>query len=287
MTKENVPYLCGGILFSLLLKAIKPRTKARNKLNGGSDGLSETNIMTGLVKVVTGTTSPIPKGGTLRKSTTHFKTCKNYSPLYIPFTDLNVIRSFEASVKQNDSDLLNRMSEFINEFLDTNRSEWLVKAIIEVILNDSEIPLNRNFTIAQGKFLSKEELAHITEIELPIFMLSVLDFILHERKDNSKGRQTFEAWHSQKGPRSQWIFRSDIGNFLTQKIKIISDSNPPEPESVQSQASKSQYSTADKPHERVEDPLIPTTAIQHQTNIVQNGNNNLAITNNGTINIKL
>ena len=49
MTPNNVPYLCGGILFSIILQARKQRTQARDKYNGGSDGLKDTDVMSGLV----------------------------------------------------------------------------------------------------------------------------------------------------------------------------------------------------------------------------------------------
>ena len=52
MTPTKVPYLCGGILFSLILQARKTRIKARDKFNSGSDGLKDTDVMMGLVKVV-------------------------------------------------------------------------------------------------------------------------------------------------------------------------------------------------------------------------------------------
>lgn len=51
---ENIPYLTGGILFSLLLHARKTRHKARDKLKGGSDHLRETDLMNEINYVLTG-----------------------------------------------------------------------------------------------------------------------------------------------------------------------------------------------------------------------------------------
>lgn len=64
MTTKNVPYLCGGILFSLILQARKTRTKARDRFNSGSDGLKDTDVMMGLVEVVTGDNSVSCHGNT-------------------------------------------------------------------------------------------------------------------------------------------------------------------------------------------------------------------------------
>lgn len=220
MTPTKVPYLCGGILFSLILQARKTRTKARDKLQGGSDGLKDTDIMMGLVEVVTGDKFISSQGNTFGKCTTQFKTCQDYGTTYIPFTDSSVISSFNSSVMQKDPDLLNRMSEFVNKFINEVRSEWLVKALFEVIQKDNEIDSSVVFAISQEKTVTKKELSTITEVELPIFLLSVLGFILNERKDNTKGRPTFEAWHAQSSPKAQWKYKADIGTANNDMINV-------------------------------------------------------------------
>lgn len=211
MVPTKVPYLCGGILFSLILQARKTRIKARDKFNSGSDGLKDTDVMMGLVKVVTGDSFESAQGGTFGKCTTQFKTCQDYGSTYIPFTDPSVISSYTSSIKQKDPDLLNRMSEFINRFINEMRSEWLVKSLIEVIQNDAEIDKNTLFDIALNKSVTKENLNNITDVELPVFLLSVLHFVITQRPDNTKGRATFEKWHTQSGKKSLWKFVSSVG----------------------------------------------------------------------------
>ena len=211
MTPTKVPYLCGGILFSLILQARKTRIKARDKFNSGSDGLKDTDVMMGLVKVVTGDSFESAQGGTFGKCTTQFKTCQDYGTTYIPFTDPSVISSYTSSIKQKDPDLLNRMSEFINRFINEMRSEWLVKSLIEVIQDDAEIDKNTLFDIALNKSVTKENLNSITDVELPVFLLSVLHFVITQRTDNTKGRATFEKWHTQSGKKSLWKFVSSVG----------------------------------------------------------------------------
>lgn len=211
MAPTKVPYLCGGILFSLILQARKTRIKARDKFNSGSDGLKDTDVMMELVKVVTGDSFESAQGGTFGKCTTQFKTCQDYGSTYIPFTDPSVISSYTSSIKQKDPDLLNRMSEFINRFINEMRSEWLVKSLIEVIQNDAEIDKNTLFDIALNKSVTKENLNNITDVELPVFLLSVLHFVITQRPDNTKGRATFEKWHTQSGKKSPWKFVSSVG----------------------------------------------------------------------------
>lgn len=220
MSSVKIPYLCGGILFSLILKARKTRTKARNKYYGGSDGLNDTDVMMGLVEVVTGDSFVKGQGKTFGKCTTQFKTCLNYGTTYIPFTDSSVISSFSSSVKQKDPNLLKRMSGFINRYINEVRSEWLVKALFEVIQNDDEIGYDTSFAISSKIDIAKKNLDSVKEVELPAFLLSVLSFILNERKENSKGRPTFEAWHTQDGHKSAWKFNTDVGNSIGRNITV-------------------------------------------------------------------
>ena len=219
MTPTNVPYLCVGILFSLILQARKTRTKARDKFNSGSDGMKDTDVMMGLVKVVTGDSFESAQGGTFGKCTTQFKTCQDYGATYIPFTDTSVISSYNSSVNKKDLDLLNRMSEFINRFINEVRSERLVKSLIEVILDDVEIDKDTSFDISLEETVTKDNLNNITEVELPVFLISILHFIITERPDNSKGRNTFEKRHTQSGKKSPWKFVSSVGT--TNKRSII------------------------------------------------------------------
>ena len=260
MTPTKVPYLCGGILFSLILQARKTRIKARDKFNSGSDGLRDTDVMMGLVKVVTGDSFESAQGGTFGKCTTQFKTCQDYGTTYIPFTDPSVISSYTSSIKQKDPDLLNRMSEFINRFINEMRSEWLVKSLIEVIQNDAEIDKNTLFDIALNKSVTKENLNSITDVELPVFLLSVLHFVITQRSDNTKGRATFEKWHTQSGKKSPWKFVSSVGTTNERSFVIkttIEDANTsdtsPTDDVVEVIKSENQPKT---PKARIEDKIL-------------------------------
>lgn len=260
MTPTKVPYLCGGILFSLILQARKTRIKARDKFNSGSDGLKDTDVMMGLVKVVTGDSFESAQGGTFGKCTTQFKTCQDYGTTYIPFTDPSVISSYTSSIKQKDPDLLNRMSEFINRFINEMRSEWLVKSLIEVIQDDAEIDKNTLFDIALNKSVTKENLNSITDVELPVFLLSVLHFVITQRSDNTKGRATFEKWHTQSGKKSPWKFVSSVGTTNERSFVIkttienanTSDTSPTD-DVVEVIKSENQPKT---PKARIEDKIL-------------------------------
>lgn len=222
--------------------------------------MRDTDVMMGLVKVVTGDSFESAQGGTFGKCTTQFKTCQDYGTTYIPFTDPSVISSYTSSIKQKDPDLLNRMSEFINRFINEMRSEWLVKSLIEVIQNDAEIDKNTLFDIALNKSVTKENLNSITDVELPVFLLSVLHFVITQRSDNTKGRATFEKWHTQSGKKSPWKFVSSVGTTNERNFVIkttIEDANTsdtsPTDDVVEVIKSENQPKT---PKARIEDKIL-------------------------------
>ena len=126
---NNVPYLCGGIFFGLILQARKSRVKARDKQKGGSDGLSDADVMKGLVYVVTGE-SINASGKTLAKATSQYKSCLISDNTYIPFKDTATIQLFDDEVKNKKTDIVSRMSEFTTVFINEKKREWLVKAIL-------------------------------------------------------------------------------------------------------------------------------------------------------------
>lgn len=285
MSESNTPYLCGGIFFTLLLQTRKSRTKARDKFQGGSDGLSETDLLKGLVYVVTGE-EPDILGDTIRKSTTLFKTCQQYGPTYIPFTDPSTINAFNAGINKKSPDLLKRMSEFIDLYISAARMEWLVKALFEVIESDIEIQNDAVFAVSPVAYAKKQELSSVYRVSLSSFLLSVLSFILNERADNSKGRKTFEEWHEQNSCRSRWKFVSNIGNNTDRSITVLNDpvtENSPEAEEVP--LYDAVYESSSKENNSDDSGYSHSqTIIQHQTNVIQNGEKNINMTNNGTIN---
>ena len=102
---NNVPYLCGGIFFGLILQARKNRVKARDKQKGGSDGLSDADVMKGLVYVVTGE-SINASGKTLAKATSQYKSCLISDNTYIPFKDTATIQLFDNDLKNKKTDII-------------------------------------------------------------------------------------------------------------------------------------------------------------------------------------
>jgi len=219
---NNTPYLCGGIFFDLLLQARKNRAKARDKQNGGTDGLSVKDVMKGLVCVVTGE-EVASIGDTFSKATTEYRSCKINGNTYIPFNDTSTIASFDNAVKNKNTDIVKRMSEFIEKFLNFEKSEWLAKALMETILNDTEIEPSEVFFITSNESVKKENFDKITYISLDNFLVSILHFILTKRSENCRGEATFTEWFTRESSRAEWKLTTDVGSSITQNI-IVFDS---------------------------------------------------------------
>ena len=215
----NIPYLCGGILFDLLLQARKTRQKARNKLGGGSDGLSDTEIFKGLLYVVTGEEIETA-GKTFAKATTQYKSCQISDSTYIPFKDASTISAFDSAVKNKNPDITNRMAEFISKYLNPEKYEWLVKALLDTIRQDDTISRFDEFNIDVHRKRDKSGISMTDYVYLPSFLVSILHFILTQRPNNEDGRATFLSWFSRNSEYSEWKFNSDIGSGIEQTIAV-------------------------------------------------------------------
>lgn len=222
MTSNTVPHLCGGILFDLLLEARKTRSKSRNKLNGGSDGLTIPNIYAGLIKIITGDDLSKCAGSTFKKCATQYRKCKDSTGEYVPFTNAATQSSFDSLYKTNKLCLLERTAEFIEKYLNKDKCAWLVSALIETmqqdvaVSDDIAIAINYNAEVSVSQLHTEK-----TIIFLP-FMLSVLYYVLLNCSDCESGEATFNAWYSQTSTHSEWKFSSDIGS-KTSPIDVITD----------------------------------------------------------------
>ncbi|MBD5534860.1 MAG: hypothetical protein HDQ99_04250 [Lachnospiraceae bacterium] len=212
MAPTKIPHLCGGILFGLLYESKKPRRKAKDKLKGGSDGLTIPGIYAGLINVVTGEDLSAYAGTTLKKCATNYRKCEDSTGGYVPFTEPATQSAFDSQYKRKDPDLLKRMSGFIDTYLNKTKCEWLVRALIETIQQeqlDIEIAINYTDSLKSGDLHKADSI-----LFLP-FLLSVLHYVVMNCPDCESGRPTFETWYSQSSSRAEWKFNSTIGDNIS------------------------------------------------------------------------
>lgn len=260
MTPENIPYLCGGILFDLLLESRKPRRKARNKLNGGSDGLTAPGVYAGLIHIVTGEDVSTYAGTTLEKCASDYKKCLSSKGTYVPFTDPATQSAFDAAYKRKDPDLLERTSEFIDRYLNAGKCEWLTRALIETMqsdkdLQDIEIAISYDTTMKVCTLHTAQKI-----IFLP-FLLSVINFVMVNRPECESGRPTFETWYSQSSAKAEWKFNkknNNVGESI-QPLNVSTDLTIPEKPIAKIIEAEASEDLSD--HEVITDALTQTAKI--------------------------
>lgn len=214
MSAYGVPHLCGGILFNLILEARKLRKKKRDRMNG-TDKLSNVDVYSGFVYIVTGEYIDNYSGGSIRKAVSNYRSCDNSRGTYIPFTDAGVKNAFLSQMKNNKKIVYRRIIEFKHDFLNDAKCEWLIRAIIDTIQNDKCIQESQLFEVRKDMNATKKELLDVTDFSFPVFIASVLEYVVDFCPDCESGKETFLTWYSRLGERTEWKYIGDIGERLT------------------------------------------------------------------------
>lgn len=223
MTKGDNPRLCGGTFFVLVLQALKQRVKARQHYKGERDGLSDPEVLIGLIKVINPDYQE-PKEGALKGKTNDFKSCKTSTGQYLPFGNTPEIEAFDERVRNEYQDALGAMTEFVALFLETGtkvkKDERLVKALIDLIEQDDSIKQDEEFHIEEnGQKIKKTALGGLDDVCLPAFLLGVWHYVVVYRKDNSVGRDTYDRWCPENG-RAPRTYSGDMGKRITKTINV-------------------------------------------------------------------
>lgn len=121
MATNEYPRLCGGTFFTLVLQALRQRMKAREHYSGDSDGLSDPEVLVGLIKVINPDYTD-PGKENLKGTANNYKACKISNSTYLLFDDEQAISAFDFKVKTTYQTVLNRMIGFVNNFLDTSET---------------------------------------------------------------------------------------------------------------------------------------------------------------------
>jgi len=209
--------LCGGTFFTLVLQAIKQRAKAREHYSGERDGLSDPEVLTGLIKVIN-PDYQVPKDGLNKGKTNVYKSCKISNGTYLPFGDTQEVRAFDLRVKNNYPEALKPMEVFVKDFIDTGtaigKHEHLIKALVDLIQNDQSIPDEAEFYIGEnGEKTKKAALGDLTEVCFSSFLLGVWHYAVVSRKDNTVGQETYDEWCPSQGGGKR-VYRGNMGDEI-------------------------------------------------------------------------
>lgn len=221
MMLPNIPHLCGGIFFDLLLEARRFRTSQRDTFNSKADGLSEPDIYCGLTKILTGENLSKSRGTALKKSVSNYKKCENSKGDYVPFTDETLQSTFNTGYKEKNSAILERTAEFIKQYLNPEKCKWLVRVLIDIMQKDKSISPGTELAINFGECIPVSCLHEAKTIHFLPFFLSVLHYVVVNCPDCESGRDTFKAWYTQSSPNAAWKLKNEIKQNLGKDVKPI------------------------------------------------------------------
>ncbi len=208
--------LCGGTFFVLLSNARKPMLSKAKNYRGEKSGITETDLLLSLARIVIpDIQNPMStEMKTLRDGTRDFKSCENWGGGFYRFGDKSVKKSFDERVKHNYTECLNAMSELVDKYIDartsTKKDEYLVKALVEVIIEDEEIlPEQLLYIQPNGRPIEKKQLSGVSEICLQSFLLGIWHFVLTVVDNNIIGKDTYNAWcpphKNNKGSKREYV----------------------------------------------------------------------------------
>ena len=300
MTNNDYPRLWGGTFFILVLQALRQRVKARQHYKGERDGLSDPEVLIGLIKVINPDYQE-PKEGALKGKTNDFKSCKTSTGQYLPFGDKPEVEAFDERVRTDYQAALGAMTEFAAMFLETGtavqKDVRLVKALIDLIEQDDSIQPNEEFYIEEnGGKIKKTALGGLNDVCLPAFLLGVWHYVVVNRKDNSVGKATYDDWCPENGgaPRT---YSGNMGKRITTKIDVRMPDVPEEvdiydfgdEDADQSGSQSGQEYDFDFGDEdsKTGTPPPAHTVMNNPLFISQTGANSNVIPNYGTMNLTL
>lgn len=230
MTNGAYPVLCGGTFFTLILEARKARSGRKEQLYGKRDGLSESETLTGLVKVMYPEFIEPSSGRTYTTNTSDYKLCKNNGG-NLPFFEKE-IKAFNSRIKNDYKTALIQMQNFADRFIEVGGSvkkdELLVKALLDLIENDQSINDNDDFYVCEnGAAIKKAAIKGIVEVYLPAFLLGVWHYIVVYRQDNTVGKSTIDAWCPSCNRKTR-VYSGNVGERITRRIilTVPTDSDP-------------------------------------------------------------
>lgn len=206
-----------GILFSLLLEA-RPNDGSRRKKR------SDKKVYTAFVKLI----NPDFIEGKYKafaNEPNKLKNCTGQIAESVGIKDLTITSRFDNRVQRYDEDLLNQVSDFIDEFLDPNRLEWLCAALLEALSYASNPNDNQLFYVDSSKGqIAKQELLEQRSIHIEALILGLLHFTVTQDIANKDGRNLFlHLFNKPNIPNSPWSVKPEIGKTLVPITVVRND----------------------------------------------------------------
>ncbi len=196
--QESSDRLTAGTFFVLLQEALLPRSKARDTVAGKADGLSNPEILAGLIRIVRPRFGPPSAGKTFKQRTSELRNCNNDgNTTYMPVGGQDFARDFDELIENDLPQALARTRDFVDRFIDVgSRGLRLVQMLGTVINRDVAITSNQVVALLPGgSHLTKAQLGDAKEICLESLILGVWKYVSDPTVRNTSGQRTFDRWH--------------------------------------------------------------------------------------------
>ena len=221
--------LCGGTLFTLLTSeyAKRPNTKKKLTVLGQTSTVSENSMFVSFFRLLNPNHQPY-NPGTMRNSASCFKNCTQANGAEFPLNDSSYTKAFHTRVMNSYKSVLSDATDYCRYFLrveDTEAMTWLVRALLELLSEDTTISGKHNFyALPSGKTISKSDLLTLKTIHLPALLVGLLDYIVIYAQNNKIGAKTIFLWQERKDEKYQAAkLRQSIGATINRPITVVID----------------------------------------------------------------
>ena len=290
MTKDAIPYLCGGTFLTQVIRARANRKTPTDYTEGQKERLTENETFRRLISIFR-LEDFDPGGDSLKTYTTGYKTCTKEYRDYLQFLDNDLRRDFDDDVKSHHSIALHMMAEFVAELTDNKKGKALCRCLLDMLLHDPDIKEEDVLYICEEP-VTQKQLKSIDHFDLPYFLIGVWHFIIMNRSEyNLNGAATYNEWYPNGGK----AYKGTIGNGIDYDINVTC-SNIPKPEEMLTEETKSKEAD---PHDYTEghpnkestgtessdDTKIVNQYFNNPTVVYQNGDKNVHIDHVDVLNI--
>ena len=188
----------------------------RERYNHVKDDHSDPILMTDLIYAFSGS-----ENYGSAKDTSNYKECKFEGGVNIPFNQVRLCSGYDQEVRERYGDALKRMDKFVGWHLDPGAKDWFVKAVLDIIENDSSIKEDTLLYIQpDGIALTKTALRKETDYDLPAFLVGVLHFITNQRREqNGYGIPTLDSFTEKKN-RKPRKYNGHLGEAITRTVNV-------------------------------------------------------------------
>lgn len=185
MEKETNLKLCGGVFFTLILKARKTPKPNQDE------------CFRELMKIFDRSVDAL-RGNSLSTIASRFRKCDpSLKSDYVRLGDEVIVSAFIGRLKKSYSSVLTEMVQFADKYLDIETyGDWLVNALLDLIIRDESIRDNAKLYVNPGFLPSyKSELLKDSDNKIYFynFILGIWQYICTNCGDNGAGEITYRT----------------------------------------------------------------------------------------------